>query len=143
VTTAPSARRKLIVGEYKGKAGEFYGLFFQDPSGHRDYYTRSGEAVRKSFLRSPLQYSRVTSAFSTGRYHPILRYVRPHQGVDYAARTGTPVSAVGDGVVSICGWTGGYGNLVEINHQNGYRSRYGHSRASAGFTPAAACHRGR
>jgi murein DD-endopeptidase MepM/ murein hydrolase activator NlpD len=117
---------RLIVGEYKGRAGEYYGYFYEDPTGHRDYYTHDGQAVRKGFLRSPLQFSKVTSSFSTGRYHPILRIVRPHNGVDYAASTGTPVSAIGDGVVTQCGWAGGYGRLVQINHYGGYSSRYGH-----------------
>lgn len=117
---------QLQAGEYKGKCGEYYGFFYQDPSGRKDYYLRNGECVRKGFLRSPLQFSRISSYFSTGRYHPILRIVRPHQGIDYSAKTGTPVSAIGDGVVAQAGWSGGYGNLVEINHGSGFRSRYGH-----------------
>jgi len=117
---------QLQAGEYKGRCGEYYGFFYQDPSGRKDYYLRNGECVRKGFLRSPLQFSRISSSFSTGRYHPILRIVRPHQGIDYSARSGTPVSAIGDGVVAQAGWSGGYGNLVEISHGNGYRSRYGH-----------------
>jgi len=117
---------QLQAGEYKGKCGEYYGFFYQDPSGRKDYYLRNGECVRKGFLRSPLQFSRISSSFSTGRYHPILRIVCPHQGIDYSARSGTPVSAIGDGVVAQAGWSGGYGRLVEISHGNGYRSRYGH-----------------
>jgi murein DD-endopeptidase MepM/ murein hydrolase activator NlpD len=120
------SRPQLQAGEYKGKCGQYYGFFYEDPSGRKDYYLRNGECVRKGFLRSPLQFSRISSYFSTGRYHPILRIVRPHQGIDYSARSGTPVSAIGDGVVAHAGWTGGYGNLVEISHGNGYRSRYGH-----------------
>lgn len=122
----PVGREQLIVGQYKGKVGEYFGYYFEDPSGRKGYYTRDGQSVRKGFLRSPLQFSKVTSAFSTGRFHPILRIVRPHQGVDYAARTGTPVSAIGDGIVTQCGWSGGYGRLVEIRHAGGYSSRYGH-----------------
>lgn len=122
----PVGKPRLIVGEYKGKCGAYHGIFYEDPSGRKDYYTPSGECVCKGFLRSPLQYSRISSYFSTGRYHPILRIVRPHQGIDYSARTGTPVSAIGDGTVTQCGWSGGYGRLVEVSHGNGYRSRYGH-----------------
>jgi murein DD-endopeptidase MepM/ murein hydrolase activator NlpD len=122
----PVGRPRLIVGKYKGKAGEYYGYFYEDPSGRRDYYTPKGEAVRKGFLRSPLQFSRISSGFSSGRMHPILRYVRPHQGVDYVARSGTPVSAIGDGLVVQAGWAGGYGRLVELRHPGGYSSRYGH-----------------
>jgi murein DD-endopeptidase MepM/ murein hydrolase activator NlpD len=119
-------RPQLQAGEYNGKCGRYYGFFYQDPAGRKDYYLRNGECVRKGFLRTPLQFSRISSYFSTGRYHPILRIVRPHQGIDYSARSGTPVSAIGDGVVAQAGWSGGYGNLVEISHGSGYRSRYGH-----------------
>jgi hypothetical protein len=122
----PVGPPRLQVGEYKGRVGEYYGFFYQDPTGHQGYYTQKGEAVRKEFLKSPLQYSRISSYFSSGRMHPILRYVRPHNGVDYVACSGTPVSAIGDGVVRHCGWLGGYGNLVEIAHREGYSSRYGH-----------------
>jgi murein DD-endopeptidase MepM/ murein hydrolase activator NlpD len=122
----PIGSPRLQVGEYRGRVGEYHGFFYEDPSGRKDYYTKNGESVRKGFLRSPLQYSRISSRFSSGRYHPILRYVRPHQGVDYSARTGTPVSAIGDGAVTQCGWSGGYGKLVQISHGNGYQSRYGH-----------------
>jgi murein DD-endopeptidase MepM/ murein hydrolase activator NlpD len=123
----PIGLPQLIVGEYKGKIGEYYGLSYQDPTGHRDYYTQKGESVRKSFLRSPLSFKAVvTSPFSAARLHPILRYVRPHYGVDYGAHAGTPVSAIGDGVVVWCSWNDGYGNLVMINHRGGYQSRYAH-----------------
>jgi murein DD-endopeptidase MepM/ murein hydrolase activator NlpD len=117
---------QLQAGEYKGKCGQYYGYFYQDPGGRKDYYMPNGECVRKGFLRSPLRFGNVTSGFSKGRYHPILGIVRPHQGVDYGVGLGTPVSAIGDGIVVNAGWSGGYGNLVEINHGQGYQSRYGH-----------------
>jgi murein DD-endopeptidase MepM/ murein hydrolase activator NlpD len=122
----PVGKPQLHCGQYKGKCGEYYGYWYQDPTGYAGFYTRKGEAVRKGFLRSPLKFSRVSSHFSSGRYHPILRYVRPHQGIDYAAPTGTPVSTVGDGLITQCGWSGGYGRLVQISHGSGYVSRYGH-----------------
>lgn len=117
---------QLEAGEFKGKCGHYYGYFYQDPGGRKDYYMPDGECVRKGFLRAPLKFERVTSGFSTGRYHPILGIIRPHWGVDYAAAMGTPVSAIGDGIVALAGWSDGYGNLVEINHGGGYQSRYGH-----------------
>jgi murein DD-endopeptidase MepM/ murein hydrolase activator NlpD len=117
---------QLQAGEYKGKCGQYYGYFFQDPGGRKDYYMPNGECVRKGFLRSPLRFANITSRFSRGRYHPVLGVVRPHQGVDYGVGLGTPVSAIGDGIVVHAGWSGGYGNLVEINHGQGYQSRYGH-----------------
>jgi murein DD-endopeptidase MepM/ murein hydrolase activator NlpD len=117
---------KIQLVRYKGKIGDFYGIFFEDPKGHRDYYDLEGKSTRKAFLRSPLRYSRISSYFSGARHHPILRIVRPHRGIDYVAPRGTPVAAVGDGTVTFAGWKGGYGRLVEIAHGNGYKSRYGH-----------------
>ncbi len=111
---------------YKGKIGDYYGFYFIDPKGNKDYYDQQGKSLRKAFLKSPLRYSRVSSFFSKGRYHPILRIVRPHHGVDYVAPKGTPVSAIGDGTVTFAGWKGGYGRLVEITHAQRFKSRYGH-----------------
>ncbi|MBN2372094.1 MAG: M23 family metallopeptidase [Vicinamibacteria bacterium] len=90
------------------------------------YFSPDGVPLRKAFLRSPLKYARITSRFSRARYHPILRIVRPHRGVDYAAPTGTPVMATADGVVITSGRLGGYGNTVRIRHANGYVTLYGH-----------------
>jgi murein DD-endopeptidase MepM/ murein hydrolase activator NlpD len=90
------------------------------------YYTPDGTPLRKAFLRSPLRFSRISSRFSRARLHPILKTVRPHLGVDYAAPLGTPVSAAADGVVSMAGWHGGYGRAVRIRHANGFETLYGH-----------------
>ncbi len=111
---------------YKGNVGDFYGVLFEDPKGHKDYYDLEGKSLRKAFLRSPLRYSRISSYFSKARFHPILRIVRPHHGIDYVAPKGSPISAIGDGTVTFAGWKGSYGKLVEIAHKNGYKSRYGH-----------------
>jgi murein DD-endopeptidase MepM/ murein hydrolase activator NlpD len=78
------------------------------------------------FLKSPLNYRRISSYFSHRRFHPILRVYRPHYGVDYAAPTGTPIVSIGDGRVIHAGWKGGLGKYVEISHNNVYRSCYGH-----------------
>ncbi|MEO0115656.1 MAG: peptidoglycan DD-metalloendopeptidase family protein [candidate division WOR-3 bacterium] len=123
---------RISLVRYKGKVGDFYGVFFEDPKGHKDYYDLEGKSLRKAFLRSPLRYSRISSYFSGARLHPILRIVRPHRGVDYVAPQGTPVFAIGAGTITFVGWRGGYGRLVEIAHSNGYKSRYGHL---AGFGP--------
>lgn len=90
------------------------------------YYTPDGTPTRKAFLRSPLRFSRISSRFSRARLHPVLKTVRPHLGVDYAAPTGTPVQASADGVVVLAGWKGGLGKAVQIRHANGYQSLYGH-----------------
>ena len=95
-----------------------------------EYFDAEGKSLRASFLRAPLQFRRISSVFGA-RKHPILGYVRQHQGTDYAAATGTPVRAVGDGVVIFAGRRGGYGNMLEIRHRNGYITRNGHLRGFA------------
>ena len=101
-------------------------FYFVSPDGSGAYYDNDGKALRRSFLRAPLSYVKISSYFSLARSHPILRTVRPHQAIDYAAPTGTPVVAIGPGRVAFAGWSHGYGNFVEIRHTNGYISRYGH-----------------
>ena len=117
----------LIMMRYKGEyVGDYNGIYYRDPEGHEDYYNLKGESLRKSLLKSPLRYSYISSYFTKKRFHPILKIWRPHHGLDYVAPIGTPVSTIGDGVVSFKGWKGGYGNLVEIKHKNGFKTRYGH-----------------
>ncbi len=102
----------------------------------KSYYDQAGESVRSLFLRAPLHYRRISSFFTYHRFHPILKYVRPHLGIDYAAPTGTPVSAVADGTVAYAGMKGGFGNYVEIKHTAGYVTAYGHlSRFAKGLRP--------
>jgi murein DD-endopeptidase MepM/ murein hydrolase activator NlpD len=96
----------------------------------RGFYDQRGRSLRRAFLRAPLQYRHISSRFG-GRYHPILKRWRSHQGTDYAAGYGTPVRATADGVVTKAGREGGYGNLVELRHANGIRTRYGHLSAFA------------
>jgi murein DD-endopeptidase MepM/ murein hydrolase activator NlpD len=100
-------------------------LWFDSQNGP-GYYTPDGNPMRKAFLRSPLKFSRVSSGFTHARFHPILKTIRPHLGVDYAAPVGTPVRASGDGVVTRAGWDGGYGKVVKLRHPNGYETLYGH-----------------
>jgi murein DD-endopeptidase MepM/ murein hydrolase activator NlpD len=95
-------------------------------SGRPEYYTPEGVPLRKTFLRSPLKFSRISSRFSKARFHPILKVFRPHLGVDYAAPSGTPVRAAADGVVSQAGWHGGYGKVVRLRHARGLQTLYGH-----------------
>ncbi len=90
------------------------------------YYQPDGHSVRKFFLKSPLNYRRISSHFSHSRMHPILKKRRPHLGVDYAARAGTPVVALGNGRVTEAGWRGGYGRLVKIKHNATYITQYAH-----------------
>ena len=91
------------------------------------YWDRGGESLRRMFLKAPLKYNRISSRFSYARRHPVLGVVRPHTAVDYAAPTGTPVQAIGDGTVTKCGWDGGGGgNRIRIRHAAGYESSYMH-----------------
>ena len=117
---------------FKGQAGNYYGFHYRSPSGHSDFYNEKGQSLRKSVLRSPLTFANVTSSFGR-RFHPISRVYRQHQGVDYGAPTGTPVSAIADGTVVMARWNDGYGNFVQIRHSGGLVSCYGHmSRYGAG-----------
>ncbi len=116
---------RVYAVHYRSRTDNVYGFYYQDPTGRWDYYNEKGQSLRKTVLRSPLSFARVSSYFGM-RFHPILRVVRPHHGVDYVAPRGTPVSAIADGVVTMARWHGGYGKMVEIRHSGGLVSRYGH-----------------
>ncbi len=114
--------RKILAASYKGKVcGEKNAIFFRDT-----YYDAKGRSMRSLFLRAPLHYRRISSYFSYHRFHPILKYVRPHLGIDYAAPRGTPVSAVANGRVIYKGWKGGFGRYIAVRHGYGYVTTYGH-----------------
>ncbi len=102
-----------------------YAFYFDAEAAGRGFYDERGRSLRRAFLRTPLEFRRVSSRFG-GRFHPLLRQWRSHQGTDYSAAFGTPVRATADGMVTKAGRDGGYGNLVEIRHLNGIRTRYGH-----------------
>jgi murein DD-endopeptidase MepM/ murein hydrolase activator NlpD len=107
-------------------AKTFVQIKYRLADGTVGWFKPDGTGARKPFLRSPLAFSRVTSGFSTGRYHPILKVSRPHLGVDFGAPTGTPVRAVADGVVSKAGPAGGHGNHIELDHEGPYATSYSH-----------------
>src|SRR5438270_5586736 len=102
-----------------------FAFAFDKPNGQSGFYDDRGRSLRRSFLRAPLQYRHISSRFGN-RYHPILKRWRTHEGTDYAAAYGTPIRATADGIVTIAGREGGYGNLIELRHANGIRTRYGH-----------------
>jgi murein DD-endopeptidase MepM/ murein hydrolase activator NlpD len=117
----------ILAASFTNRGRTFTGFRFDDENGRPAYYAPDGSALRRAFLRAPLQIIRITSGFSQARMHPIQRVVRPHLGVDYAAPTGTPVMAVGAGTVTTAGWTnGGGGNTIFIRHANGFETRYLH-----------------
>ena len=117
---------RVLAAEFVNAGRTLVAVRFEGSDGKAAYYTPAGEPLRKAFLRSPLKFTRVSSRFSGGRFHPILRTTRAHNGTDLAAGYGTPVRAIGQGVVTSAGYQGGYGNLVVIRHANGYTSYYGH-----------------
>lgn len=115
--------------------------FEQD--GILQYFDENGKSTRKAFLKAPLKYSRISSHFSHGRRHPILKIVRPHHGVDYAAPAGTPVHTIGDGIVIKKGYSGGAGNMLTIKHNATYTTTYMHLRGFAkGVNTGSRVHQG-
>ena len=139
----PISTGKLLAAEFVNGGKTHRAVLFRDPSGREDYYTPEGESLKKGFLRSPLEFSRVTSSFSSARLHPLLGFYRAHTGVDFGAPTGTRVKATGDATVAFAGGKGGYGNLVILRHQNGYETYYAHLSAFApGIRPGRAISQG-
>jgi len=128
VLRAPGRPQKL--GDVRAirltNAGETYEAVGFLVGENVNYYTPEGKAFKRPFLRSPLEFSRVTSGFNPKRYHPVLKKVRPHNGTDFGAPTGTSVRTVGDGRVVFAGRNGGHGNFVKIDHGNGYVTSYSH-----------------
>lgn len=113
---------KILAAQYCGKETSLHtAIRFKN-----QYYDLKGKSLQKQFLRAPLSYRRISSYFSYRRFHPILRYWRPHLGIDYAAPIGTPVVSVADGTVVYKGWKGGYGRFIKIRHNAVYYTTYGH-----------------
>jgi murein DD-endopeptidase MepM/ murein hydrolase activator NlpD len=117
---------RVLGATFTNKGALFEAFLFRGVSGHAGHYNRKGESLRKALLKAPLAFTRITSGYSMGRKHPIFHDTRPHEGVDYAAPAGTPVKAVGDGVISQKGWLGGYGHTIAIRHRAGLESQYAH-----------------
>ena len=116
----------VLAASFINQGHEYRAVRYTDPSGGTSYYTPDGRSMHRAFLRAPLEFSRVSSRFNSARMHPILNRIRAHKGVDYAAPTGTPVRAAGDGVIRYAGVMGGYGNVVEIAHTHSITTVYGH-----------------
>jgi murein DD-endopeptidase MepM/ murein hydrolase activator NlpD len=112
-------------------SGKSLTAFRFDRDGRSAFYDAGGNSLRRAFLRAPVQFRRISSSFARARYHPVLGITRRHEGTDYAAAPGTPVMAAGEGTVLRAGWSGGYGNLIELRHRNGITTRYGHLRGFA------------
>ena len=117
---------RILAAEFTNQGKTYRAVYFQDKLGHGGYYTPDGKNLRKAFLRSPLEFSRISSGFTTARFHPILQTWRAHKGIDYAAPTGTRIKAVADGTVAFAGKENGYGNFIVLQHQGKYSTAYGH-----------------
>lgn len=116
---------RVLSAEFNSNGKTYQAMWFAEPGQKGSYYTLNGQSLRRSFLASPVEFSRITSGFSM-RMHPILNNWRAHLGVDYAGASGTPVRTVGDGVVEFAGVQNGYGNVVIVKHQNHNETLYAH-----------------
>lgn len=116
----------IIAATFINQGKRYTAIRYTNAEGETMFYTEEGRPLRKSFLRTPVEFTRISSTFSTGRMHPILGYMRAHKGVDYAAPTGTPIRAAGDGKVVFRGWKSGYGNFVVLQHNSHISTAYGH-----------------
>jgi murein DD-endopeptidase MepM/ murein hydrolase activator NlpD len=114
--------------------GKTYELVrFTDPDGNTQYYTPQGISLKPLLERAPVNYTHISSFFTERRWHPILHFARPHLGVDYAAPTGTPIKAAGDGRIVYQGWESGFGNTIIIKHNNEFTTLYAHMSRFANF----------
>ena len=133
----------ILAASFINQGREVRAVRYQAPDGSVSYLSPDGRSMQKAFLRAPLEFRRVSSRFSTARLHPILNRIRAHEGVDYAAPSGTAVYAAGDGRVRFRGVRGGYGNLLEIDHGAGIVTVYGHlSRFAGAARPGARVRQG-
>lgn len=128
---------RILAARYLSGSDSLAGVAFE-VAGKTAYYDLDGRSMKKTFLRSPLQFTRISSGFTHRRPHPVLGGVRPHLAIDYAAPTGTPVWAVADGAVEFAGRKGGNGIQVLLRHRSGYKTYYNHlSRVAKGVRPGA------
>ena len=132
----PVGSTRLLSGQYQGEDEVAQAYWYEPMPGKGGWYRPDGQALRRAYLKSPLNYTRISSGFSHNRMHPIFKTPRAHLGVDYAAPSGTPVVSVADGTVISAGWVNGYGNLVRVRHAGGVETYYAHlSRYARGVRP--------
>jgi murein DD-endopeptidase MepM/ murein hydrolase activator NlpD len=121
---------KILAGKFVNAGTAYYAYYF-DNAGNGGYYDADGRVLERQFLKAPLSYRHISSGFTGARMHPITRKVSAHYQIDYAAPSGTPVVASARGTVTSAGWSGGWGNIVRLEHDNGYTTHYGHLSAFA------------
>jgi len=117
---------QIVAAEFVNQGKSFRAARYTDGEGRTDYYTPEGRSVRKAFVRAPVDFTRISGNFNPNRKHPILNTIRAHRGVDYAAPSGTPVRAAGDGKVISRGRNGGFGNAVVLQHGGNITTLYAH-----------------
>lgn len=117
---------RILAAELLNTGQKLTAIYFERQKGMGSYYNLDGRSLARALLRFPLEFTSITSHVTDSRFHPILKVNMPHTGVDFAAQRGTPVRAVGDGVITQAGWNGAYGKLVEIQHDSVYTTRYAH-----------------
>jgi murein DD-endopeptidase MepM/ murein hydrolase activator NlpD len=120
------AAGNILAAEFSNRGKIFRAVRFVDPKGHSNYFTPEGDSMRKTFLRTPVDFARISSRFNLKRKHPVLNRIRAHKGVDYAASTGTPIKTTGDGRIIFRGRKGGYGRVVIVQHGQRYTTLYAH-----------------
>ena len=117
---------KILAAEFINRGNKYRAVRFENKSGNAEYFSPDGKSIRKTFLRNPIDFARVSSRFNLRRKHPALNRIRAHKGVDYAASKGTPIKSTGDGKVIFRGMKGGYGRVVIVKHGQKYSSLYAH-----------------
>ena len=139
----PSGTGRIVAAEFVIGGVAFHAFLWPASDGSDGYYDESGRSSRKAFLRSPMEFSRITSGFTQARLHPVLHEMRAHKGTDFAAPEGTPVRATADGIVAVAGEQNGYGNVVMLQHDTTYSTVYAHlSRFAPALRNGARVHQG-
>lgn len=130
----PVSTGNILAADFNNQGRQYRALYYETGKNRGSYFSPDGRSMRKAFLRSPIEFSRVSSGFKISRFHPILNKWRAHKGVDYAAAMGTKVKVTADGIVTYVGNQSGYGNVVMVDHQGRYSTVYGHlSRFASGL----------
>lgn len=127
----PVGTGNILAARFTNRGKTYSAVRYTSKDGTTSYYNADGTSMRKAFIRTPVDFARISSRFSNGRKHPILNKIRAHKGVDYAAPHGTPIKSAGDGKVLLAGRKGGYGNTVIIQHGQRYRTLYAHMQGFA------------
>ena len=127
----PAGYGRILAAEFTNQGTTFQAFLYQDGDRRADYYDAEGQSLRKAFLKAPLSFSRISSGFTTRRFHPITKTWKAHPAIDYVAPTGTPIKSVGDGVIIRKGYTKGNGNYVKIRHNSSYETIYLHMKGFA------------